>query len=63
MTGTVPPEAWRKSTHSGGSNADCVEVGPGSGLVGVRDSKRRGAGSLSVPPNAWAAFVRDITTR
>ena len=49
---------WRKSAHSGGSNTQCVEVAPASAVVGVRDSKARGRGHLTVGRAAWAAFAR-----
>lgn len=32
--------AWRKSTHSGGGEGGCVEVGEGCGDVLVRDTKQ-----------------------
>lgn len=63
MTSPVPPEAWRKSTYSGGNNPNCVEVGPGSRIVGVRDTANREAGSLFVSPKTWAAFVRHAATQ
>ncbi|WP_119728317.1 DUF397 domain-containing protein [Thermomonospora amylolytica] len=30
---------WRKSTHSGDGNADCVQVADFTTVVGIRDSK------------------------
>lgn len=63
MTRPVPPEAWRKSTYSGGNNPNCVEVGPGERFVGVRDTKNRDGGSLLVSRSTWAAFIGSITAR
>jgi len=49
---------WTKSSLSF-SNGNCVEVAdlPG-GVVGVRDSKDKGAGPvLMFTPDEWAAFI------
>jgi hypothetical protein len=48
--------AWRKSSHSG-SQTNCVEVALTSEVVGVRDTKDRGGGTLLVPAAVWQAFV------
>ncbi|QWF77735.1 DUF397 domain-containing protein [Amycolatopsis sp. CA-230715] len=48
---------WRKSSYSG-NQGDCVEVAIGADEVGVRDTKNRAAGNLTVAPAAWSAFVR-----
>lgn len=48
---------WRKSSFSSGE-ANCVEVGFGSGMVAVRDTKDRDGGTLAVPAASWAAFLR-----
>lgn len=47
---------WRKSSFSGGGN-NCVEVAPSASVVGVRDTKDRAAGHLTVSASAWAAFL------
>ncbi|MDG4815039.1 DUF397 domain-containing protein [Micromonospora carbonacea] len=49
---------WRKSTRSGGSGGNCVEVAANlPGVVGVRDSKDPAGPALLFAPTAWAAFV------
>lgn len=53
-------ENWRKSTYSASGSNQCVEVGTGPGLVGVRDTTRRAAGQLAVNRKAWSAFVRHV---
>ena len=50
--------AWRKSTYSGGSGGNCVEVGPTAESIGIRDTKNRAQGQLTVSPETWRAFVR-----
>ncbi|WFE52102.1 DUF397 domain-containing protein [Micromonospora sp. WMMD1155] len=49
---------WRKSTRSGVSGGDCVEVADNlPGVVGVRDSKDPNGPVLVFAPAAWRAFV------
>ncbi|PBC76216.1 uncharacterized protein DUF397 [Streptomyces sp. TLI_235] len=49
---------WRKSTFSGGTGGDCVEVADGfDGLVPVRDSKDPAGPALVFTAAAWQAFV------
>jgi uncharacterized protein DUF397 len=47
---------WRKSSRSV-NTSDCVEVAPSAAVVGVRDTKDRAAGHLTVSPGAWTAFL------
>lgn len=49
---------WRKSTRSGGSGGNCVEVADNlPGVVGVRDSKDPSGPALRFTPAAWSAFL------
>ncbi|MFF5844208.1 DUF397 domain-containing protein [Streptomyces massasporeus] len=51
---------WRRSSYSGSSGGECIEVadlGPG---VGVRDSKNPEVGILNLSPQAYAAFVAHV---
>lgn len=50
---------WRKSTRSGSSAGNCVEVAFAfDGTVGVRDSKAEGAGPvLEFSSASWATFL------
>lgn len=52
---------WRKSSHSTTANQSCVEIAPMPGTVGVRDTKNRPAGHLTVDRTTWAAFIRHVT--
>ncbi|MFI7021791.1 DUF397 domain-containing protein [Micromonospora sp. NPDC049900] len=55
---------WRKSTRSGGSGGNCVEVADNlPGVVAVRDSKDPSGPVLTVSPDAWTAFVRQVRHR
>ncbi|MFI1561583.1 DUF397 domain-containing protein [Streptomyces sp. NPDC020490] len=50
---------WFKSSYSGTSGGDCVEVAVGPGAVYVRDSKATGVKPvLRIARAEWAAFVR-----
>lgn len=49
--------AWHKSSYST-SEANCVEVTATPSIeIGVRDTKDRGAGHLTVSAEAWTAFL------
>ncbi|MFC8373165.1 DUF397 domain-containing protein [Streptomyces sp. NPDC057239] len=49
---------WFKSSYSGTSGGDCVEVAAAAHAVYVRDSKAVGDGPvLRVGRDEWAAFV------
>lgn len=52
---------WRKSSYSGATGGECVEVGDGvPGVVPVRDSKDPQGPALVFAAEAWAAFVGDV---
>nr|WP_241561350.1 DUF397 domain-containing protein [Streptomyces orinoci] len=48
---------WRKSSYSGTSGGECVEVRSCTQGVHIRDSKRIPGPQLTVPVAAWAALV------
>lgn len=49
---------WRKSTRSGGTGGNCVEVAANlPGIVAVRDSKNPHGPSLIVGRGTWADFT------
>ncbi|MDH6627685.1 hypothetical protein M2271_005512 [Streptomyces sp. LBL] len=52
---------WLKSSYSGGSGSDCVEVGFNGPVTSVRDSKAPHRGTLSVPTSAFTAFINSWT--
>lgn len=55
---------WKKSTRSGTSGGDCVEVADNlPGIVGVRDSKDPTGPALVFGPGAWRAFVAQLPGR
>jgi hypothetical protein len=54
MTGA----GWRKSSYSGNSGGNCVEVAAGPQAVAVRDSKDSSGPVLAFTPKRWLAFTR-----
>ncbi|MFD4347917.1 DUF397 domain-containing protein [Streptomyces coelicoflavus] len=53
---------WRKSSYSGNTGGDCVEVAPAcpTGAVPVRDSKNPSGPVVAVGVDAWQAFVHGL---
>ncbi|GHF18345.1 DUF397 domain-containing protein [Streptomyces griseoluteus] len=55
------PATWRKSTYSGGSGGNCLEViDTHPALIPVRDSKAPHGPTLAFRRQAWAAFVENL---
>ncbi|PTA43407.1 DUF397 domain-containing protein [Micromonospora sp. RP3T] len=55
---------WRKSTRSGTSGGNCVEVADNlPDVVGVRDSKDPSGPVLVFGPTTWRAFVDQLPER
>ena len=49
---------WRKSTHSSGDDATCVEVAPHPArVIAVRDSVHPAGATLVFSAGEWAAFT------
>ncbi|MGV9450153.1 DUF397 domain-containing protein [Streptomyces sp. NPDC003635] len=48
---------WRKSSYSGDTGGDCVEVADLAPLIAIRDSKHPTHGVLTVTPDCFARFV------
>ncbi|MEW2499908.1 DUF397 domain-containing protein [Amycolatopsis sp. CA-161197] len=50
---------WIKASYSNGSG-NCVEAAVLPVAVGIRDTKARETGHLTVTPAAWVAFTEAI---
>ncbi|MGX1270104.1 DUF397 domain-containing protein [Streptomyces phaeoluteigriseus] len=48
---------WYKSSYSGGSQGECLEIARGHARVPVRDSKAVRGPALVFSADGWAAFV------
>jgi hypothetical protein len=54
----MTPYSWRKSSYSGGTNGECVQVADGcTGTLPVRDSKDPNGPALTFTPAAWSTFL------
>lgn len=59
MSDLIEADNWRKSSYSGGSSSNCVEVGS-NGDVAVRDTKNRDGGTLRFTADSWSAFTAAV---
>ncbi|MEV5570416.1 DUF397 domain-containing protein [Spirillospora sp. NPDC052269] len=48
---------WRKSTYSGGSGGECVEVADLAPVIGVRDSKDPHGPHLTLGPAQFDTLI------
>jgi hypothetical protein len=54
---------WRKSSRSGDSGGQCVEVAANlPGVVAVRDSKNPDGPKLVFTPSEWKEFLGGVKT-
>lgn len=53
---------WHKSSYSGGSHQDCVEVAESTAETMVRDTKHRDHGHLAFTNPAWSGFLASVKT-
>ncbi|GAB3494574.1 DUF397 domain-containing protein [Amycolatopsis cihanbeyliensis] len=51
---------WRTSSYSNTTANECVEVAHRPRVVGIRDSKDRDGGMLTVPAEGWSAFLAAV---
>lgn len=51
---------WHKSSYSGGSHQDCVEVAEGATHTLVRDTRHRDHGHLALTNPAWTALLTTL---
>ncbi|MGA5203234.1 DUF397 domain-containing protein [Streptomyces variegatus] len=52
---------WRKSSYSGNTGGECVEVADLGARVAVRDSKDPEVGTLTLSPQTYATFVTYVS--
>ncbi|TDQ46321.1 DUF397 domain-containing protein [Actinorugispora endophytica] len=56
----TPPLVFRKSSYSGSTTQNCVEVADTSRAVAVRDSQNTGNGHLVFGTTAWREFLAEV---
>ncbi len=57
MTPNLSRAVWHKSSRSGGTGGNCVEVAHLDTAVAVRDSKAPDNGTLVFNRSEWATFL------
>lgn len=55
--------AWRKSSYSGATSGNCVEVADATGIILVRDTKNRDGFTLGIPASEWRRFGESLKSR
>lgn len=50
---------WHKSSYSGSSGAECVEVAEGETVL-VRDTQNRSHGHIEFNASEWTSFLTDL---
>jgi uncharacterized protein DUF397 len=61
MNADLAGAQWRKSSYSGGSGGNCVEVATNlPGLIAVRDSKHPAAPPLLLTPAQFRALTAAV---
>ncbi|MFD4856410.1 DUF397 domain-containing protein [Streptomyces atratus] len=51
---------WFKSSYSGGSGTECIEVADLISAIGVRDSKQPQGPRIAVQRSTWTDFVQSL---
>lgn len=52
--------AWRKSSYSGGSGGNCVEVADTAAVIAVRDTRDPDGGTLTFTAATWQSFANSL---
>ena len=64
MNTPEPTQArWRKSTHSGGDEGNCVEIADLNGHIGIRDSKKPTTGHLTLTRQNFTTLLTRLTSQ
>ena len=54
---------WRKSTHSGGNEGECVELAEIDGHIGIRDSKNPASGHLTLTRQRFTSLLAHLASQ
>jgi len=61
LTNASTLHGWRKSSYSGASNGNCLEINRScESCVPVRDSKQPTGPALVFAPDSWSTFLTSI---
>ncbi|MEU8347814.1 protein of unknown function [Actinomadura meyerae] len=56
----ITEPTWRKSTHSGGNEGNCVEIADLNSHIGIRDSKAPETEHLTLTRRDFAALLSHL---
>ncbi|TDD79817.1 DUF397 domain-containing protein [Actinomadura rubrisoli] len=63
MNTPEPPQTrWRKSTHSGANEGECVEIADLNGHIGIRDSKTPHSGHLTLTRRNFTTLLTHLAS-
>ncbi|MEU9842518.1 DUF397 domain-containing protein [Actinomadura sp. NPDC048032] len=54
---------WRKSSHSGGAEGECVEIADLDGRIGIRDSKNLTAEHLTLTRRHFTSLLAHLASQ
>jgi hypothetical protein len=54
---------WRKSTHSGAHENECVEVAELTDHIGIRDSKNPAAGHIALTRQHFTSLLAQLASQ
>ncbi|TDD79816.1 DUF397 domain-containing protein [Actinomadura rubrisoli] len=57
------PAHWRKSSHSGGDEGECVEIADLHDQIAIRDSKAPHTGHLTLTRQNFATLLTHLTSQ
>ncbi|MFE7167013.1 DUF397 domain-containing protein [Streptomyces sp. NPDC057616] len=57
---SLPGAIWRKSSYSGDTGGQCLEIAVLRPHIGIRDSKNPAGGVVTVSRGAFSVFVRAL---
>lgn len=64
MNTSEPTQArWRKSTHSGAHENDCVEIADLNDHIGIRDSKNPTTGHLTLTRQNFTTLLTHLASQ
>ncbi|MFI0485040.1 DUF397 domain-containing protein [Actinomadura sp. 9N215] len=62
-TPEAPQTHWRKSTHSGAVENECVEIADLNDHIAIRDSKNPDTGHLTLTRQSFGALLTHLTSQ
>ncbi|MES9540414.1 DUF397 domain-containing protein [Actinomadura sp. NPDC000600] len=62
-TPELPQPAWRKSSHSGGDEGNCVEIADLNNRIGIRDRKNPAAGHVTLTRQNFTSLVAHLASQ